>query len=35
VKYVWVPSLEILEAGELKLLENESNVSPFKAQTND
>lgn len=34
-RYCWIPALELLEAGDLKLNENESNISPFKTVCNE
>lgn len=34
-KFSWIPALELLEAGEMKLLENEYNISPFKIMNGD
>jgi len=30
--FAWIPALELLEAAELKLNENDFNISPFKTQ---
>ena len=33
--FAWIPALELLEAAELKLNENDFNISPFKTQSLD